>query len=152
MVKNGSIWIKTSLTMNLWRNKIWNHLQLTSFRNYAFHLFQILKGPRTLSINLLLRDLTRNEDWLGKLLSSNASIFKALDTFGQRPGPYFMALLTAEFCPDDHDSPLLQAPSFCVSLVCVECLVTRSTHAHKPKFVDNLWNTLEVIVHCSLLP
>ena len=35
-----------------------------------------------------------------------------------------------------------QAPFFCNSCVGVECLVTWSTHAHKPKILANLWNTL----------
>ena len=38
----------------------------------------------------------------------------------------------------------VQAPNFCASLVSVECLVTRSTHAQKPKFAANPWNTLAV--------
>ena len=53
-------------------------------------------------------------------------------------GPNFMALLTAEFCAYD------QAPNFCASLVSVECLVTWSTHAQKPKFAANPWNRLAV--------
>ena len=38
----------------------------------------------------------------------------------------------------------VQAPNFCASLVSVECLVTWSTHAQKPKFAANPWNTLAV--------
>ena len=34
--------------------------------------------------------------------------------------------------------------NFCASLVSVECLVTRSTHAQKPKFAANPWNTLAI--------
>ena len=36
----------------------------------------------------------------------------------------------------------VQAPNFCASFVSVECLVTRSTHVQKPKFVANPWNML----------
>ena len=38
----------------------------------------------------------------------------------------------------------VQAPNFCTSLVSVECLVTRNTHAQKPKFAASPWNTLTV--------
>ena len=45
-------------------------------------------------------------------------------------GPNLMALLTAEFCAYDHDSPLdIIPPKFCTSLVSVEYLVTWSMHA-----------------------
>ena len=37
-----------------------------------------------------------------------------------------------------------QAPNFCTSLVRVEYLVKWSTHAQKPKFTANPWNTLAV--------
>ena len=36
------------------------------------------------------------------------------------------------------------APNLCASLESVECLVTRSTYAQKPKFAANPWNTLTV--------
>ena len=38
----------------------------------------------------------------------------------------------------------VQASNFCASLVSVECLVTRRTHAQKPKFTANPRNTLAV--------
>ena len=47
-------WRKTSFSLNLWRRRRKKrNLQLTSFRNSAFFLIQILTRPRTLSINLL---------------------------------------------------------------------------------------------------
>ena len=56
-----------------------------------------------------------------------------------------MALLNAEFCAYDHDSPFdMLAPNFCANLVSVECLVMWSTHSHKQKFTASPWNTLAV--------
>ena len=57
--------------------------------------------------------------------------------------PNFMALLTTEFCAYYHDSPL--KCNFHATLVSVVCLVPWSTHAQKPKFVADPWNTLVVI-------
>ena len=57
---------------------------------------------------------------------------------GATPWPNFMALLTAEFCAYDYNFPaVVQVPSFCATLVRVECLVTLSMHAKKTKFVAN---------------
>ena len=47
-----------------------------------------------------------------------------------------MAMLTAEFGAYDH--AYVQAPNFCASLVSLECLVTWSKYAQKPKFAANL--------------
>ena len=38
----------------------------------------------------------------------------------------------------------VQVPNFCAGLVSLECLVTGSTHAQKPKFAANPWNRLAV--------
>ena len=38
----------------------------------------------------------------------------------------------------------MQAPNFCASLVSVECLVTWSMHAQKPKITANPWSLLAV--------
>ena len=38
----------------------------------------------------------------------------------------------------------VRAPNFCTSLVSIECLVSWSTHAQKPKFAANPWDTLTV--------
>ena len=68
-----------------------------------------------------------------------------------RRGPNFMALLTAEFCAYRRILCLrlwfptyVQVSNFCASLVSLECLVTWSTHAQKPKFAANPWITLAV--------
>ena len=54
-------------------------------------------------------------------------------------GPNFMALLTAEILRLRSQFPTyVQAQNFCTSLVSV----TGNTHAQKPKFTANLWNTL----------
>ena len=55
-----------------------------------------------------------------------------------KPGPKFMALLTAKFCAYDHRSPLArQALCFCASCVSTECIVMWNMHAHKSKFPAN---------------
>ena len=62
-----------------------------------------------------------------------------------RVGPIFIALLTAKFYAYDHHFLLEgQVPNFCASCVSLECLDTWSSHAHKPKFPVNLWNTLDI--------
>ena len=55
-------------------------------------------------------------------------------------------LITAEFCADNHHSPLtVQAPNFCASCVSEECVVSNMEYVRqKQKFPAKPGNTFDI--------